>query len=278
MNETFYNFPCPVSFAFLSDAHNADPAPVLRSLQAHPPEMILISGDLVRGDRVGTDGLKMTESGNALALLRGCSGIAPTFVSMGNHEWALSATDLAAAAGTGVVLLDNSWTEFKGILIGGFSSAWFTSYEKERAVDFRIGYQSPKITGLLHRRKPLPETSWLDDFERQKGYKILLCHHPEYYPRYLRDRKIDLICSGHCHGGQWRYYSRFRKVWQGVYGPGQGFFPKLSSGIHDGRLIVSRGLSNTTIFPRICNPTEVIYNESAERKWENQKSEFRNQK
>ncbi len=259
MNETFYNFPCPVSFAFLSDAHNADPAPVLRSLQAHPPEMILISGDLVRGDKIGTDGLKMTESGNALALLRGCSGIAPTFVSMGNHEWALSATDLAAAAGTGVVLLDNSWTEFKGILIGGFSSAWFTCYKTERASDFREGYQSPRLIGLLHRKRPLPETDWLDDFEKQEGYKILLCHHPEYYPRYLRGRKIDLICSGHCHGGQWRYYSPFRKVWQGVYGPGQGLFPKLSSGIHDGRLIISRGLSNTAFVPRIFNPTEVIY-------------------
>ena len=33
MNETIYSLSCPVSFAFLSDLHNADPAPVLRRLQ-----------------------------------------------------------------------------------------------------------------------------------------------------------------------------------------------------------------------------------------------------
>ena len=259
MNETFYSFPCPVPFAFLSDAHNTAPDPILDSLRAHRPEMILISGDLVRGDKVGENGLKMKESANAMALLRGCCGIAPTFVSMGNHEWALSASDLKAAAGTGAVLLDNSWTEFKGVLIGGFSSAWFTCYATERASDFKNGYEPPKISGLLRRKRPLPEISWLDDFEKQEGYKILLCHHPEYYKRYLQGRKFDLVCSGHCHGGQWRYYSPFRKEWEGVYAPGQGLFPKLTSGVHDGRLVISRGLSNTTVLPRICNPAEVIY-------------------
>ena len=260
MNETFYSLPCPVPFAFLSDLHNADPALVLRSLEKHRPEMILISGDFVRGDAVGKDGRKMTESANAMAFLRGCSGIAPVFVSMGNHEWVLSESDLRMIAETGVILLDNSWTEFKGIRIGGFSSAWFTCYETERAADFRVGYQSPKITGLLHRKRPLPKISWLDDFEKTDSYKLLLCHHPEYYPRYLQNRKIDLICSGHCHGGQWRYYSLIHKEWRGVYAPGQKFFPKFTSGIYDGRLLVSRGLSNTTIFPRLFNPTEVIYN------------------
>lgn len=261
MNETTYSLPCPVPFAFLSDLHNADPVPVLRSLQAHRPEMILVAGDLVRGDKVGENGLKMAESGNAMVLLRGCCGIAPTFVSMGNHEWALSCADLRMIAETGIVLLDNSWTEFKGIRIGGFSSAWFTCYEDERE-NFTAATRFPKITMLLHRKKPLPKTDWLDEFEKTDSYKLLLCHHPEYYPRYLQDRKIDLICSGHCHGGQWRYYSPIHREWRGVYGPGQGLFPKLSSGLYDGRLLVSRGLSNTVILPRFFNPTEVIYNKS----------------
>lgn len=261
MNETFYSLSCPVSFAFLSDAHNSDPAPVLRSLQRHQPEMILISGDFVRGDYIGKNGSKMEESGNAMSLLSGCSGIAPTFVSLGNHEWVLSNSDLGMIASTGVTLLDNSWVEYEGIVIGGFSSAWFTCYRNERISDFKVGYQSPKVTSLLHRKRPLPETSWLDDFEKQAGYKLLLCHHPEYYPRYLHERKIDLICSGHCHGGQWRYYSLLHKEWRGVYGPGQGLFPKLSSGLYEGRLLVSRGLSNTSILPRFFNPTEIIYNQ-----------------
>lgn len=114
-------------------------------------------------------------------------------------------------------------------------------------------------SSYLLREAPRPELNWLGDFTEQRGYRILLSHHPEYYPQYLKDLKIDLVLSGHCHGGQWRYYSPFRKVWQGIYGPGQGLFPRLTSGVHDGKLVVSRGLSNPSIVPRINNPTEIIY-------------------
>ena len=58
---------------------------------------------------------------------------------------------------------------------------------------------------------------------------------------------------GHAHGGQWRIAGR------GIFAPGQGLFPKLTSGIHD-NLVISRGLSNTgNIVPRINNPAEIIY-------------------
>lgn len=44
----------------------------------------------------------------------------------------------------------------------------------------------------------------------------------------------------------------------GVYAPGQGIFPKYTSGMHDGRFIVSRGLSERCKIPRINNKTEII--------------------
>ena len=58
--------------------------------------------------------------------------------------------------------------------------------------------------------------------------------------------------SGHAHGGQWRIFGR------GVYAPGQGIFPKYTSGVIDGRCVISRGLSNHTHVPRIFNPPELV--------------------
>ena len=85
------------------------------------------------------------------------------------------------------------------------------------------------------------------------GYHLLLCHHPEYFDRYLRDYPIDLTVSGHAHGGQWRVFGR------GVYAPDQGLFPKYTSGLHEDRLVISRGVANTVPFaPRLFNPCEVV--------------------
>ena len=94
---------------------------------------------------------------------------------------------------------------------------------------------------------------WLTDFAALPGYHILLSHHPEYFP--FIPQSIELILSGHAHGGQWRVLGR------GVYAPGQGFWPKWTSGIIDGRMVVSRGLANTAKLPRINNPTEIVYME-----------------
>jgi predicted MPP superfamily phosphohydrolase len=80
----------------------------------------------------------------------------------------------------------------------------------------------------------------------------LLSHHPEYYPKYIKELTIDLTLSGHAHGGQWCFFGR------GVYAPGQGILPKYTHGMHDGKFIVSRGLSILNPIPRINNKPEII--------------------
>jgi predicted MPP superfamily phosphohydrolase len=91
-----------------------------------------------------------------------------------------------------------------------------------------------------------------NSFAKESGYKILLSHHPEYYGKYLKDLDINLILSGHAHGGQWRLFGR------GVFAPGQGLFPKYTSGMYDNKLIVSRGIGNQMLVPRINNSKEII--------------------
>ena len=259
MKDTFYNIHCPVFSALLTDFHNSDPLPVLHSLEKNKPKLILIAGDLIYGDIPDKSQLNIYQNGsNGLELLRGCTQIAPTFFSLGNHEWMLTAEDFAVISETGTIVLDNSWVKYKGIVIGGLSSAYYTEYQKVRKANPDKG-PFPIPVKSLSKNKISPDLNWLADFEKQPGYKILLCHQPEYYPQYLRERRIDLILSGHAHGGQWRYFSLFRGDWQGIFAPGQGFFPLLTSGIHDDRLVISHGLANTTIVPRINNAEEVVY-------------------
>ena len=72
----------------------------------------------------------------------------------------------------------------------------------------------------------------------------------------LRDRNIDLVLSGHAHGGQIRLLGR------GLYAPGQGILPAYTGGLHSGphgKLLISRGLSNTALpVPRLFNPPEIV--------------------
>ena len=80
----------------------------------------------------------------------------------------------------------------------------------------------------------------------------MLCHHPEYYERLLKDKDIDLILSGHNHGGQFRIFGK------GLLSSSTGLFPKYDRGLFDGRLVVSAGCANTTAIPRFFNPREAV--------------------
>lgn len=258
--ETNYHIPGAPRFALLSDSHNCDPTPILSSLRRRRPQLILITGDFVYGSTPTTPAtLKMQESRNAMDLIAGCAEIAPTYLSLGNHEWMLSEADLRLIMSTGAVVLDNRWTSTEvgdeRLVIGGLSSARYTHYQRWRA-DNHSSELYPRET--YHVERPQPDLSWLSDFCSTPGFHVLMSHHPEYYPL-LRSHSIDLVLSGHAHGGQWRFYNPIKRECVGVWSPGQGFLPRLTSGVVDNRLVISRGLSNTTVIPRLWNPTELIY-------------------
>lgn len=134
---------------------------------------------------------------------------------------------LARAAESKVTLLRDESCLFRGIRIGGLSS----------------------------RIKEPPDTEFLDRFEQEEEFRLLLCHHPEVYRDYVRGRDIDFTLCGHAHGGQIQIRGR------GLYAPGQGLFPKLTHGLHDnGKMMISRGMTNGAKprIPRINNPCELI--------------------
>ncbi len=251
MKETHYQYPgCPVRIALVSDTHNTDPAPILRSLEKHRPAIIGIAGDILAGHHRG-DGLIVQEEKNVLPLLRGCVDFAPTYFSIGNHEWMICDEDKDLIRSTGTNLLDNAREDVtiqnQRLIIGGLSSDGYMVYQAYRR---NHSGRYPKYTGIPERGKL--NTSWLDAFCAEPGYHILLSHHPEYYEPFLKEKKIQLILSGHAHGGQWRIFNH------GIYTPGQGLWPKYTSGIHK-NMIISRGLANICHIPRMNNPTEIVY-------------------
>ena len=95
----------------------------------------------------------------------------------------------------------------------------------------------------------------LKDLSYDSVFNILLSHRPELFDLYA-DRNIDLIFSGHAHGGQFRI-----PFIGGLVAPDQGLFPKYTSGVYkqnQSTMIVSRGLGNSIIPIRIFNRPEIV--------------------
>lgn len=256
MKDTIYTLRAPVrmTVALLSDLHNRPFQDALSSLNAHRPDVICFAGDLVEGYMPRCDGLILQTQRHILPFLTACADLAPTFVSLGNHDCLLSEDDLRLLTQTGAQLLDDGWRALNGVVIGGLSSGRVTQYR-----DFRAGKREryPQRDRSWFKVPAKPNLDWLDGFERQAGYRILLSHNPEYWRPWLSGRRIDLVLSGHTHGGQIRLFGR------PLYAPGQGFLPKYAWGLYCGAygcMAVGAGLSNTAGFiPRLFNPMEVVY-------------------
>ena len=208
----------PLRFAVASDLHSDAFDDVLDEFRRC--DAVLVPGDLVDRHR--------RDNRNAARFLETVPETAPVFYSIGNHErkYRFREEYLAKVAESRVTLLDNESIFFHGVRIGGLSSS-----------------------------AGAPDLDFLERFERQDGYRLLMCHHPEMYRDYVSGRNIDLTLCGHAHGGQIQIHGR------GLYAPGQGLFPKLTHGLYDeGKMLVSRGMTNGAKprIPRINNPCELI--------------------
>ncbi len=243
----------PICAALISDTHGRIIDDLAEAAAEAAPDLILVPGDAIENKRPGhPDGVRM------LARL---AAVAPVFFSVGNHERALSREQTDGLAEAGIHCVDLSTERFSvrgtQLCIGGVPSA---SYENGE----RCGTSLAELLFTPRARAKLPQKTvdYIAEFSAEGGAKLLLCHHPEYYRRYLRDCDTGIICSGHAHGGQIRLFGH------GLYAPGQGFFPRYTSGVHDGRFVISRGLTNHSFPPRIFNRPELvilhIYTESSD--------------
>ncbi len=223
----------------LSDLHGkafgAGQQRLVRILKKAEPDMIVITGDLIDGKRLGEQA--------ALELVSEAVKIAPVYFVTGNHEWwsGIFGTLEARLKEAGAAVLRNEWKEIdvrgQKICLAGVD-------------DPASAGRGPGETGFTESTLQEVAASMPED-----SFKILLSHRPEKLPQYSAGG-FDLVFSGHAHGGQFRL-----PFTGGLFAPDQGFFPEYTSGVHREQstvMVISRGLGNSIIPQRLFNRPEVV--------------------
>ncbi len=226
-----------VRLAVVTDFHSSDNADDVAAMTAScAPDAVLMVGDMFDDDTQN----RPTE--RTLSLMRQLSAQYPCYYVSGNHE-----------AWTGEMDALYQQTEEAGVTVLRMSSGVLTVRGQRIAL---CGIPDPYemvFSGAPDTEEQLRQA--LEDVD-SADFTVLLAHRPELLAKYAQF-PLDLVVSGHAHGGQ----VRIPGVLNGLYAPNQGWFPKLAGGAYtqDGTtLIVSRGLAVRTRLPRIFNRPEVV--------------------
>lgn len=226
-----------VRLAVVTDFHSSDNADdVVAMVASCAPDAVLLVGDMFDDDIAN----RPTE--RTLSLMRQLSAQYPCYYVSGNHE-----------AWTGEMDALYQQTEEAGVTVLRMSSGVLTVRGQRIAL---CGIPDPYemvFSGAPDTEEQLRQA--LEDVD-SADFTVLLAHRPDLLTKYAQF-PLDLVVSGHAHGGQ----VRIPGVLNGLYAPNQGWFPKLAGGAYtqDGTtLIVSRGLAVRTRLPRIFNRPEVV--------------------
>ena len=225
--------------AQVSDLHNAEfgegNEKLIQLLSQTDPDIIVLTGDLIDS--------RHTDIEIALDFARQAIKLAPVYYVSGNHEARVREyEDLKMGlAEAGVVILENQnvqiTREGESITLMGIDDPSFQE-------DYLFG-DSESVARQA-----------IDDLQNEsEGYTILLSHRPELFDLYV-DTGMDLVFSGHAHGGQFRL-----PFVGGLVAPNQGFFPKFDEGRfteENTTMIVSRGVGNSIIPIRFNNRPEIV--------------------
>ena len=225
--------------AQVSDLHNAqfgeNNEKLLSMLRSARPDVILLTGDLID--------CRNLDIPVALSFAEEAVKIAPCYYVTGNHESRIEALPqlLDGLIFAGVKVLRNEKitlvrSEDK-ITLMGLDDPAFRS-------DYMVGDSEPVLTAALEEL-----------VTEAMGYTIVMSHRPEWFELYCRFG-LDLVFSGHAHGGQVRL-----PFVGGIIAPNQWFFPAYDAGLFtEGKtsMVVSRGLGASIIPLRINNRPELV--------------------
>lgn len=224
----------------LSDLHNTefgkDNEKLLRIIKEQEPDAVFVTGDTIDGF--------YTNIQIPINLFKEILKICDVYFVVGNHESRVNTNihtefiDTLSEIGVIVLKDDSAYIEKDGerIQVIGLKDA------SDYKIDYSEDY-TEKITETINI---------LDD---KNTFSILLSHHPELFPEY-KNTDIDLVFSGHAHGGQFRL-----PFIGGIIAPEQGLFPEYDAGVfteNNTTMVVSRGLGNSIIPVRINNSPEIV--------------------
>ena len=231
----------PLRVAFISDLHSClyggeDQSELIEAVRAQNPDMILFGGDIF-------DSRRMPDSG-AITLLKALGSEFSCYYVSGNHEVRHKKLDYykEIVDSCGIKVLDGYNTKIAISAVSGTPDIY--GFDDVTAYD-----------DLPEQLAHIEETT--GNYHFSESFNVLLIHRPEHFEHYA-ELGFDLVLCGHAHGGQWRIPG----VLNGLYSPGEGFFPKYAGGLYekDGTtMIVSRGLAKElTPLPRIFNRPELV--------------------
>ncbi len=225
--------------AHISDLHNAEMGnnneKLLALLRDAQSDIIAITGDLIDS--------RNTDVEVALQFAEEAIKIAPCYYVTGNHEARVSEYGefKEGLAELGVVVLEDEILEIER---SGETIALLGVNDPSFQTDYLFSDSAMIIQGKLQEL-----------MNKEDTYTVLLSHRPELFETYIKSG-VDLVLSGHAHGGQFRL-----PFVGGLAAPNQGLFPKYDAGLYTNErtsMIVSRGIGNS-IFPfRFNNRPEVI--------------------
>jgi len=224
----------------LADIHGAehgrDNERLITAVKDAAPDIIAITGDLIDRFQAGKPVERQLEI--AQSLVTDLLQIAPVYYITGNHEWdsGMVMPLLAMLDECGVRVLRNR----------------YMLQEREGEYFILAGVDDPNGPADMMKPHELVENIreyWGDSFI------ILLSHRNYYLPEYSR-MGIDLVLSGHAHGGMIRL-----PFTDGLIGPQLDFLPTYTDGLYtmDGTdMIVSRGLGNHFGWTRFLNNPQIV--------------------
>lgn len=213
----------------ISDLHNAkfgkNNQKLVDRIRECEPDMIVLTGDLVDSNHTNVD--------RAVQFVDEIVKICPVYYVTGNHEYWLEKSEydelMDGLIGAGVVILD------------------------DQVVEISRGDAKFRLVGLDD--KSLADGTLEALLSDEKELMVVLAHEPQYLVRYA-SIGVDLVLSGHAHGGQFRL-----PFVGGIVAPDQGFLPKYTAGeyyMNGTEMIVSRGLGNSVIPVRLFNFPEIV--------------------
>lgn len=219
----------------ISDLHNKEfgenNKDLLSEIEKISPDIIVITGDIIDS--------RKTDVQIARDFVNNASEIAPVYYVTGNHEARVIVEDEidCIELNENVTSLHN-----QDVFI-----------EKGNSKIQLIGIDDPDYRAV--KDSVLYMNDRLKKYCDNEHFKILLSHRPELFEVYA-ENNMDVVFSGHSHGGQVRL-----PFIGGVIAPHQGLFPKYDAGLYtddNTNMIVSRGLGDSIIPLRINNPPELI--------------------
>ena len=234
---------------FLSDLHINESSlydSVVEKCRGLKPDIIIISGDIVESS---TSELDYYENSVA-TFAKKISTVAPVYWVTGNYEASLSPTNFATLVtklnSCGFHYLNNSTVSIKRdgqkINLCGINDPLF-------GIENIFKYPVDDVTTIKsYLSQALPQNY-------KENYTILVSHRTEYC-NLLSDSNVELILTGHAHGGQIRL-----PLVGALFAPGQGISPKYTSGqfaINSSQLIINRGIGASRFKQRLFNQPEII--------------------